>query len=257
MNKTLLFAALCTATLPAHAVDGEILITQAKALAGNVTPGDAPGFPVTLSLPGKYKLAGSLTLQQDQSAIEFTAPDVALDLNGFKIQGPITCTGFGASLACGSGNVDTVAVNGHSITSATVRNGTIQGFNWGVYGVGYSSLVEDLNLRDIGATGIIASTGSIVRANRLYAVGSGIISGGLISGNTVLNARTTGISANYGDLVMGNQVYYTGHAGINAEGQGSAAIVHNAASISGNGIPINGGDSLGGGTHNSCGGNLC
>ncbi|NWG73776.1 MAG: hypothetical protein HXY24_04090 [Rubrivivax sp.] len=60
MTRTLLLAALCAATLPAHAVDGEILITQAKALAGNVTPGDAPGFPVTISQPGKYKLAGHL-----------------------------------------------------------------------------------------------------------------------------------------------------------------------------------------------------
>ena len=32
--------------IPAQAA-GETLITQAKANAGNVTPGDTPGFPVT------------------------------------------------------------------------------------------------------------------------------------------------------------------------------------------------------------------
>lgn len=41
---------------PAQAADGQILISQAKALAGNVTHGDAPGFPVTLTQPGSYQL---------------------------------------------------------------------------------------------------------------------------------------------------------------------------------------------------------
>src|SRR6185436_8638324 len=44
----------------AFAVDGTILIDQNRALAGNVTPGDAPGFPVTISQPGSYKLSGNL-----------------------------------------------------------------------------------------------------------------------------------------------------------------------------------------------------
>jgi hypothetical protein len=35
-----------------YAVDGVVLIDQAHALAGNITPGDTPGFPVTISLPG-------------------------------------------------------------------------------------------------------------------------------------------------------------------------------------------------------------
>jgi hypothetical protein len=35
----------------AHA-RGVVLITQAKAMAGDVTPGDAPGFPVSITRPG-------------------------------------------------------------------------------------------------------------------------------------------------------------------------------------------------------------
>ena len=42
-------------SMPTWAVDGVILIDQNKALAGNVTPGDTPGFPVTISLPGSYR----------------------------------------------------------------------------------------------------------------------------------------------------------------------------------------------------------
>jgi len=44
------------------AVDGVIPINQVRALAGNTTPGDAPGFPVTISQPGSYRLTGNLTV---------------------------------------------------------------------------------------------------------------------------------------------------------------------------------------------------
>ncbi len=51
---------LMSAALPgtAFAVDGQIAITQARAMAGGVTPGDAPGFPVTITQPGSYVLSG-------------------------------------------------------------------------------------------------------------------------------------------------------------------------------------------------------
>jgi len=37
------------------AVDGVVLIDQSHALAGSITPGDAPGFPVTITQPGSYR----------------------------------------------------------------------------------------------------------------------------------------------------------------------------------------------------------
>jgi hypothetical protein len=77
-------ASACLAT-PANAA--VILITQAKAQAGNVTPGDAPGFPVWITQPGSYRLDTNLTGTVNQSAIEVRAPDVTIDLNGFRIDG--------------------------------------------------------------------------------------------------------------------------------------------------------------------------
>jgi hypothetical protein len=71
----------------AEAVDGVVLIDQSKANAGNVTPGDAPGFPVTLSRAGSYRLSGNLVISSLGTAIEITAEHVTLDLNGFTIQG--------------------------------------------------------------------------------------------------------------------------------------------------------------------------
>ena len=46
----------------AVAVDGVIEINTAKALAGGVTTGDTPGFPVTISESGSYRLTGNLTV---------------------------------------------------------------------------------------------------------------------------------------------------------------------------------------------------
>jgi len=37
---------------------GPIIINEAKAIAGGITPGDDPGFPITISKPGVYQLAG-------------------------------------------------------------------------------------------------------------------------------------------------------------------------------------------------------
>ena len=57
------YVVLCTlVSSVALAVDGVILIDQNRALAGNVTPGDTPGLPVSITQPGSYKLSGNLTL---------------------------------------------------------------------------------------------------------------------------------------------------------------------------------------------------
>ena len=85
-------------TDPARA---QVIINQGKALMGNVTPGDAAGFPVTLSQPGSYVLTSNLTVSNANThAIDITVDDVTVDLNGFVIQGPTVCTGGGSSLSC-------------------------------------------------------------------------------------------------------------------------------------------------------------
>jgi len=50
-------ALLCAGLLamPAAAVEGEILINQAKVNAGGITPGDTAGFPATISRAGPLK----------------------------------------------------------------------------------------------------------------------------------------------------------------------------------------------------------
>lgn len=126
----MLFAALVAALLPLSALasDGAIEINQARALAGGVTPGDTPGFPVLIRAPGRYVLTGSLTVSDaNTSAVAIQSDDVVLDLNGFRIAGGTTCTGFGVTLSCAPLGTGT-AVSSFQHEGITIRNGTITGF---------------------------------------------------------------------------------------------------------------------------------
>ena len=61
--------ALGLAPLCALAVDGVMLINQSSAMAGNVTPRAAPGFPVSITVPGSYRLSRDLTVDANTTAI--------------------------------------------------------------------------------------------------------------------------------------------------------------------------------------------
>lgn len=87
-----------------YGVDGVVLINQANALAGNVTPGDTAGFPVTISQPGSYRLSGNLTVPDaNTNAIEIASNNVSIDLNGFSIIGPTVCNSIGVCTNTGKG----------------------------------------------------------------------------------------------------------------------------------------------------------
>ena len=128
---TALLALLFTGVFAAlaMAVDGTKLIDHAKALAGGVTPGDAPGYPVTISQPGSYRLSSNLTVPNaNTTAIEISADDVTVDLNGFAILGPTICTSFPVSSCAptgtGFGITTGVAPDRRNIA---VHNGTVRG----------------------------------------------------------------------------------------------------------------------------------
>ena len=93
MRKRIIAASLVVFTAivsSAAASDGEIVITHGKALAGDVTPGDAPGYPVTISQTGSYKLGSVIHPSANTIGIAVIAPDVTIDLNGFRMHGSTT-----------------------------------------------------------------------------------------------------------------------------------------------------------------------
>src|SRR6202011_4694295 len=110
-----------------YAVDGVVLIDQNRALAGGVTPGDTPGFPVTISVSGSYRLSGNLTVPDaNTTAILITQDNVTIDLNGFSIIGPTVCVGSPTVTSCsplGAG----YGVDGGGHHSITVINGSVRG----------------------------------------------------------------------------------------------------------------------------------
>ena len=85
--SALSFSALCHA----QASEPVTVIDQARAYAGSVSPGDAPGFPVTLGRSGHYRLAGDLVVPVDTSGIVISAQNVTLDLGGHTVGGPVQC----------------------------------------------------------------------------------------------------------------------------------------------------------------------
>lgn len=145
-------------------------IDQNKALAGNITPGDAPGFPITISVPGSYKLMSNLNVPAGSKGIQITARNVTLDLNGFTVSGPGVCS-WSATLTVTCSQAQNFSANGIDIeasaTGATVRNGTVRGFaGIGISGQGQGEVVDMVRVTENTGNGIGISNqygGAVVR----------------------------------------------------------------------------------------------
>ncbi len=73
----------------AKAEDARVEIDQAAALAGGVTMADAPGFPVTIDVPGAYVLTSDLVAPAHVRSPIVVGPqagEASIDLNGFAIR---------------------------------------------------------------------------------------------------------------------------------------------------------------------------
>jgi hypothetical protein len=193
----------------ASALDGEVLIDQAKAQAGGITPGDDPGFPVTISRGGKYKLTSSLIVTAGTNGINVTAPFVTIDLNSFRI--------FGADKA-------NRGINAANRDGLTVMNGTIAHFKLsGIKARAYAA-IEDMQITDNGLDGVeLDTTSSILRSTITGSVDTGVlcISKCLIAQNVITGGKGTGVglfTSAGGHLVLGNVIAGNGLFGIYSEG---------------------------------------
>ena len=220
-------AALATLLLatPALAVDGVIEINQSRADAGGVTAGDTAGFPVTIGAAGSYRLSGNLQLfDADVDAIQVTAADVTIDLNGFSIIGPATCTGIPpATVTCTPQNSTASGIDATSIPGLTVRDGAIRGMPNGAIVCGRRCHIQRVTASANGHSGFELNGGGIVE--RSTAAGNadvGIITlagstgswGSLLIDNTAVANGQHGISIGLGDNVVGNIVSGNGGFGI-------------------------------------------
>ena len=204
---------------PAIAADGPIVITQAKANAGNVTPGDTPGFPVKLSRPGSYILAGNLQPPAGKAGIQIASNNVTIDMNGFRLHG------VGGA---------TTGIYGAAFESATIRNGTITGFaNHGIYGTGNNWSVEDMQVSGNGANGILVfgSYSSVRSSTVTENAGVGIVCAVscLVAESTVSANGAEGIflysGTVLGNVIIGNTSF--GIQGVNQTGYGNNTLARN------------------------------
>ena len=192
---------------PAAAIDGEILITQAKALNGNVTPGDTPGYPISITRPGSYKLAGNLdSVPTGKSGFYVSSHDVTIDFNGFRLHG---------------GNTGRTGILG-STNSVTIRNGMISLFRAnGIQGSGPFWIVDNMRIVFNGEDGIVGSGASarqwmitnsqIVENGRNEIVITGSTNLAFVQGNVVNGNGENGILVEHGH-VEGNMVSNNGHS---------------------------------------------
>lgn len=232
-------AALALVPLAAVASDGAIEINQTRALAGGVTAGDAPGFPVTLSASGAYRLTGDLDVRGeatpgDVTAIEISADDVTLDLGGYAIRGPVVCTGGGSLLSCpGTGSGRGVGIaSAATPTNTWVRHGRIIGMGSLAVQVLDGARLEDLSVVSCGG-GLSCGNGCLVAESAVRIVDGDAIAVGAAA--RVLNNRVgankgAGVSGSSAaaSLVLGNEIEANGGAEINLTG--AAAVLENVVS---------------------------
>ncbi len=115
-----------------YASDGVFVINEVCDGFG-CFPGDTGGLPITITQPGSYQLTSNLVSSSTTiNVIEINADNVTLDLNGFSIIGPRTCTGDNATLACTNAGMTAHAITASGRKNITVKNGVTKGFDTGV-----------------------------------------------------------------------------------------------------------------------------
>ncbi len=259
--SALTLAVLFAGTPAARASDGVIEINHARALAGSVTPGDTPGYPVTLSASGSYLLTSNLSVPANVSGIRIGAPNVTLDLGGFTVAGPNTCTGYPVT-DCTLSNSSAAGIYASEYFTV-IRNGIVAGASgYGVFVDDTSGVVEDVRVVSSGGHGI--RMGSAARVTRCLSAGnddSGIVAlaGGMLEGNEVRANGGTAIimqASIVGDpllsgIATGNRVFQNAGLGIAVDSR--TLVTRNVSNLNGF-TAILGGVSLG---DNLCNGVLC
>jgi hypothetical protein len=248
---------LVVCAAPALAVDGVILIDQNRAVAGGVTPGDAPGFPITISVSGSYRLAGNLTVANADTtaiSIENTANAVTIDLNGFSINGPVSCeldvNQPGSPTVCSDAAADSnifgpgVGIRSFADEALIVRNGTIRGMGrFALFQTGGAYvIIENVHARENGRGGLWPSSGTIINSSATFngdqgiILNAGVIKGTIVSRNVGDGIASTGLPLS----VIESLVNSNGGFGINFASSGvvSNSLIHNnaAGAIDGNAI---------------------
>lgn len=253
MSKVgLLVSLLMLCSVSAFAVDGIVLINQASVMA-------AGGFPYTITQSGSYKLSGNLIVSGFVNGVVINASSVTLDLNGFSISGPVTCSGQPVSCVGLAGD----GVTGlNTSNDLTIKNGTITGMSRGVILNGSGELVEEIHASQNSFGGIVLAGSGIVRrctAASNGSLGIGVFHGGVVEANLATSNGFIGINAQRGATVISNGIVSNGDGSTNSGGLFCFACLYGSNALNGNSVSDIAGN-FGGGTsqnNNNCSGTIC
>jgi len=202
----------------ATAVDGVIEIHQAAVAQGGITPGDAPGFPVTLSRPGSYRLTSSLSSSSRGTVyVAIASAGVVLDLNGFAIG----CFEGASCAASASGQ----GISGASWDDVTIRNGTVTGVGSSCITLGARATIASLHVTSCGLHGIsVGARSRILDTTVAGCDGNGIVAGAgsLVRDSVVADNGGYGLSFTFESSLVLHSVITANNGAILAVASGAA-----------------------------------
>ncbi len=211
----------------AMAVDGVREINQACALAG-CFPGDFPGFPVTINLSGSFRLTSDLDVRgvstpENRSAIEVgnvggsPALDVTIDMNGFAILGPVSCTGNPVTSCTPVGGTgDGIRTNGNPEAKIRIFNGLIRGMGSSGIDCNETCFVTDVIVEQSGSEGFADSNGESIytRCVARRNGASGFFVNGQVRDSLALGNADTGIFTNPDSMIISSRSIENGGNGV-------------------------------------------
>lgn len=190
---------LCSPSL--FAEDGAIEINQICVAVG-CFQGDSPGFPVQIGAPGSYRLTSNLDVTglanpENASAILIFSGNVHLDLNGFSVIGPTSCSG-GIPTCAPSGTG--IGIGGISFQpNIRIENGAVFGF--GNHGIDINAAPMTIRQMQIGSnagSGIVAPSGGQFIENDVSqngGIGIDTSSAGVTRSSRLVNNGGDGVDA--------------------------------------------------------------
>jgi hypothetical protein len=214
-----------------HGAFAQATLDHAKAMAGGVTPGDTPGYPVTLSASGHYVLTGNLAVPAGTAGIVITSPHVTLDLNGFSVAGPVSCTQDSYTLAvtCNAASDYTITgIQANELHDIVIRNGSVRGFaGYGIHSAGHS-VVENVGVSSNSYIGLAmtANRGGLSRVSgsRFWLNGSrgAYVKGALVERSSFSSNHLDGLYVER-STVIDSMAQHNGDRGIEGDSHNPGA----------------------------------
>jgi hypothetical protein len=225
-----------------------VLLSSAAVLAdGDIYAGGPYGtkitsLPYTISAPGAYYLAGDLSYSGSGAgnAISIRSDDVTLDLMGF-------------SLTCDVSSTSTYGIQLDGRKNVEIRNGTLRGWDIGIYVGGPGVAHRVINVRFEGNTQgmLLNGFGHLVQGCQSTA-GSSAVNGFFVGQGTVIGCQVKNLGGDAivigivtrSSILSGN-VVTSAPGGTGLIASGPSLIVGNEVANCATGIWSNGGSLIG------------